>query len=222
MTDKGAGELDHSGIGGHVLKTGNALGSESAGVLAADLKRKELANFLRARREAISPEDVGLPRLRRRRTPGLRREEVAFMSGIGAAWYARLEMGHDITPSSETLLAVATSLKLNAIETEYVFELAGLGIPQFHEVARRHGTGALGAAHPRYCERRRGSDRPLSDALCAGMRSHAAIFGLTSRPAQRAQPRRAAAGRPEIERERSARISNDSPPAQWQCSGART
>ncbi len=115
------------------MKSGSALGSGPAGSAASGLKRKELANFLRARREAIAPEDVGLPRLRRRRTPGLRREEVAFMAGIGAAWYARLEMGHDITPSGETLLAIATSLKLNAIETEYVFELAGLGIPQFHE-----------------------------------------------------------------------------------------
>lgn len=97
------------------------------------MRRRELANFLRARREAISPEDVGLPRLRRRRTPGLRREEVAFLAGIGAAWYARLEMGHDISPSTETLLSIARALKLNVIETEYVFELAGFGIPKFHE-----------------------------------------------------------------------------------------
>jgi len=108
---------------------------ELAGLASAapDIRRRELANFLRARREAISPEDVGLPRLRRRRTPGLRREEVAFLAGIGAAWYARLEMGHEISPSSETLLAVARALKLNVVEIEYVFELAGFGIPQFHE-----------------------------------------------------------------------------------------
>ena len=108
-------------------------GPSSEPLAAPEMKRKELANFLRAKREAISPEEVGLPRLRRRRTPGLRREEVAFMAGIGAAWYARLEMGHDITPSSETLFAVSTSLRLNADGEEYVFELAGLGIPQFHE-----------------------------------------------------------------------------------------
>jgi transcriptional regulator with XRE-family HTH domain len=100
---------------------------------APDLRRRELANFLRARREAISPEDVGLPRLRRRRTPGLRREEVAFLAGIGAAWYARLEMGHDISPSTETLLSITRALNLSVIETEYVFELAGFGIPKFHE-----------------------------------------------------------------------------------------
>jgi transcriptional regulator with XRE-family HTH domain len=100
---------------------------------APDIRRRELANFLRARREAISPEDVGLPRLRRRRTPGLRREEVAFLAGIGAAWYARLEMGHEISPSSETLLSITQALRLNVVETEYVFELAGFGIPQFHE-----------------------------------------------------------------------------------------
>ena len=100
---------------------------------AATLRRKELARFLRTRREAISPELAGLPRLRRRRTPGLRREEVALLAGIGAAWYGRLEMAHDIAPSTETLLAIARSLKLSVVETEYVFELAGLAAPKLHD-----------------------------------------------------------------------------------------
>jgi transcriptional regulator with XRE-family HTH domain len=119
--------------GGDAMKDGAALKPDAPVQSASEFRRKELANFLRARREAIAPEAVGLPRLRRRRTRGLRREEVAFMAGIGAAWYARLEMGHDITPSTETMLAIANSLRLNAVETEYVFELAGLGIPRFHE-----------------------------------------------------------------------------------------
>jgi transcriptional regulator with XRE-family HTH domain len=99
----------------------------------ASLRRRELAHLLRARRESLIPEDVGLPKQRRRRTPGLRREEVAFLAGIGAAWYARLEMAHDITPSTETLLAISRSLKFSMVETEYAFELAGLGIPKFRE-----------------------------------------------------------------------------------------
>jgi transcriptional regulator with XRE-family HTH domain len=99
----------------------------------AEVRRKELARFLRARREALSPEELGLPRHKRRRTPGLRREEVAALAGIGAAWYARLESAHDVTPSTDTLLAIARSLRLNEIETEYAFELAGFGVPKFHQ-----------------------------------------------------------------------------------------
>jgi transcriptional regulator with XRE-family HTH domain len=100
---------------------------------SSTLRRRELAHLLRARRESLMPEDVGLPKQRRRRTPGLRREEVAFLAGIGAAWYARLEMAHDITPSTETLLAISRALKFSIVETEYAFELAGLGIPKFRE-----------------------------------------------------------------------------------------
>ena len=94
-----------------------------------ETRRRELARFLRARRESIAPQDVGLPRLGRRRTPGLRREEVALLADIGAAWYTRLETARDVRPSSATLLAIAGALQLNAVETEYLFALAGLPVP---------------------------------------------------------------------------------------------
>ncbi|HME82870.1 MAG TPA: helix-turn-helix domain-containing protein [Candidatus Eremiobacteraceae bacterium] len=96
----------------------------------AVVRRAELARFLRARRERLSPEDVGLPRHTRRRTPGLRREEVALLAGIGAAWYARLEMAHDVRPSVATLMAIARALLLNPVEIEYLFVLAELSMPQ--------------------------------------------------------------------------------------------
>ena len=63
----------------------------------ADLKRRELGDFLRARRGGLTPESVGLPHYRRRRTPGLRREEVAELAGIGVDWYIRLEQGRPVT-----------------------------------------------------------------------------------------------------------------------------
>ena len=61
-----------------------------------DLKRRELGDFLRARRSRLTPESVGLPRHRQRRTPGLRREEVAERAGIGVDWYIRLEQGRPV------------------------------------------------------------------------------------------------------------------------------
>jgi transcriptional regulator with XRE-family HTH domain len=96
-------------------------------------RRKELARFLRARRESIAPEAVGLPRQHRRRTPGLRRDEVASLAGIGAAWYSRLEMAHDVKPSVATLQAIANALRLNIVETEYLFAIADVPLPRVHE-----------------------------------------------------------------------------------------
>lgn len=63
------------------------------------VRREELAKFLRSRRARLIPEELGLPRRARRRTPGLRREEVAELAGIGTTWYTRLEQGLDIRPS---------------------------------------------------------------------------------------------------------------------------
>lgn len=64
-----------------------------------EVRRHELADFLRSRRERITPEQVGLPRGRRRRTPGLRREEVAQLSAVGVTWYTWLEQARDIQVS---------------------------------------------------------------------------------------------------------------------------
>jgi transcriptional regulator with XRE-family HTH domain len=84
----------------------------------------ELAAFLRARREALLPEDVGLPSGRRRRTPGLRREEVAQLADIGAAWYTMLEQGRQGRPSDAVLKRLAVALRLNATESRHLFALA--------------------------------------------------------------------------------------------------
>jgi transcriptional regulator with XRE-family HTH domain len=89
-------------------------------------RRQELAAFLRSRRERIRPEQVGLPRSRRRRTPGLRREEVAQLAGVGVTWYTWLEQGREINPSPQVLEAIARTLRFDAHERTHLFTLAGV------------------------------------------------------------------------------------------------
>jgi transcriptional regulator with XRE-family HTH domain len=89
-------------------------------------RREALGRFLRARREALTPEKAGIASRRGRRTPGLRREEVAFLADIGVKWYARLESGDEIHPSPATLNGIASALQLSNAELEYMLELAGL------------------------------------------------------------------------------------------------
>jgi transcriptional regulator with XRE-family HTH domain len=81
-----------------------------------DLRRNELGDFLRSRRDKLSPKSVGLPDGRRRRTTGLRREEVAELAGIGVDWYIRLEQGRAVSPSAATIDALARALRLNKTE----------------------------------------------------------------------------------------------------------
>ena len=85
-------------------------------VQETDVRRHELAGFLRSRRERITPEQVGLPRGRRRRTPGLRREEVAHLSAVGVTWYTWLEQARDIQVSPQVLDAIARALLLDQSE----------------------------------------------------------------------------------------------------------
>jgi transcriptional regulator with XRE-family HTH domain len=93
-------------------------------------RRPELAAFLRSRRARIRPVDAGLVPGPSRRTPGLRREEVAVLSGVGTTWYTWLEQGRPINVSAEVLGAVARSLRLDATERAYLHRLAGLpGVP---------------------------------------------------------------------------------------------
>ena len=87
-------------------------------------RRQELAGFLRSRRERIAPEQVGLPPAARRRTPGLRREEVATLAGVGVTWYTWLEQGRDINASPQVLDAVARTLLLDPHERDHLFRLA--------------------------------------------------------------------------------------------------
>jgi transcriptional regulator with XRE-family HTH domain len=87
-------------------------------------RRAELAEFLRARRSRIRPADVGLPPGFRRRTPGLRREEVAQLAGVGVTWYTWLEQGRRIHVSAQVLTAIARTLRLDEAEREHLFRLA--------------------------------------------------------------------------------------------------
>lgn len=89
-----------------------------------DRTRAELADFLRRRRECLSPLDVGLPAGKRRRTPGLRREEVAALAGVGITWYTWLEQGRSIKVSTAFLDNVSRVLKLDEIERRHLFLLA--------------------------------------------------------------------------------------------------
>ncbi|MEV8095456.1 helix-turn-helix transcriptional regulator [Kitasatospora sp. NPDC085879] len=95
----------------------------------AAARRQELAAFLRSRRERISPEQVGLPDTGRRRTPGLRREEVAHLATVGVTWYTWLEQGRDIQVSSQVLQSVARALLLDPTERAHLFVLAGAEDP---------------------------------------------------------------------------------------------
>lgn len=90
-------------------------------------RRHQLGAFLRSRRERLTPEEVGLPRTGRRRTPGLRREELALLAGISATWYTYLEQGREIRASEQVLTALATALRLSPHERDHLLRLAGHG-----------------------------------------------------------------------------------------------
>ncbi|MCO1616152.1 helix-turn-helix transcriptional regulator [Micromonospora tulbaghiae] len=89
------------------------------------MDRRELAVFLRSRRERIAPADVGLPAGQRRRTPGLRREEAARLAFISTEYYTRLEQGRGPRPSREVLAGLARALRLSDAERDHLHHLAG-------------------------------------------------------------------------------------------------
>ncbi len=89
-----------------------------------------LGAYLRARRELIRPEEVGLPSAGRRRVPGLRREELALLAGISAEYYLRLEQGRDRHPSAQVLDALAAALRLDADATAHLHRLAAPDRPR--------------------------------------------------------------------------------------------
>src|SRR3954454_15121999 len=95
-------------------------------VSMTEIRRADLASFLRSRRERINPEDVGLPGGTRRLTPGLRREEVAQLAGIGVAGYTWLEQGRRIKASVQVLDAVSRTLRLDPTEHEHLHRLADI------------------------------------------------------------------------------------------------
>jgi transcriptional regulator with XRE-family HTH domain len=96
---------------------------------ASAARRAELRRFLRAQRARISPAQAGLPAANRRRAVGLRREDVAELADISVSWYGRLEVGRVAHVSSQVLSAIARALQLDAVETAYLFTLAGIPQP---------------------------------------------------------------------------------------------
>src|SRR5580704_3781165 len=93
---------------------------------ASTERRHELSGFLRTRRAKIVPSDVGLADGARRRTPGLRREEVALLANIGTTWYTRLEQGLPINVSADVLASISRALRLTTEERRHLYVLAGL------------------------------------------------------------------------------------------------
>jgi transcriptional regulator with XRE-family HTH domain len=89
-----------------------------------DARRREFGAFLRSRREKLTPASVGLPDGFRRRTPGLRREEVALLADVGTTWYTWLEQGRDVRASVEVLSALADALLLDPAERRHLFTLS--------------------------------------------------------------------------------------------------
>ncbi|WP_243420882.1 helix-turn-helix transcriptional regulator [Micromonospora globispora] len=116
-----------AGIGGTTL-TGRGWG-KLEGMTTTGLRRDELAAFLRSRRARLRPAEVGLPDGVRRRTPGLRRQEVAQLAGMSIDYYIRLEQGRGPHPSRQVLAALARALLLTRDEREYLFRLAGEAPP---------------------------------------------------------------------------------------------
>jgi transcriptional regulator with XRE-family HTH domain len=93
------------------------------------VNREQLADFLRTRREALQPQDVGLPRGARRRTSGLRREEVALLAGMSTDYLSRLEQQRGPQPSLPMLASIARALHLSLDERDHLFRLAGHNAP---------------------------------------------------------------------------------------------
>ena len=90
-----------------------------------DKRRRELGEFLRAQREKLSPVSAGVAGASRRRTPGLRREEIAQLAGLSTTWYTWIEQGRDVSVSPHALARLANALRLGRAERAYLFELAG-------------------------------------------------------------------------------------------------
>jgi transcriptional regulator with XRE-family HTH domain len=114
-------------------------------------KRDELAAFLRSRRERVRPVEVGLPPGLRRRTPGLRREELAQLAGVGVTWYTWLEQGRPINASVQVLDAIAGVLRLSATERWHLYRLAevpGVPTPACNETVPSEAIGVLDALDP--------------------------------------------------------------------------
>src|SRR5512147_622639 len=97
--------------------------------MLSDERRRAIADFLKTRRMRRQPEELGLPRGRRRRTPGLRREEVAAAAGVSAEWYTWLEQAREVRPSAQVLTRIAAALRLEPNESRHLLTLGGYAVP---------------------------------------------------------------------------------------------
>jgi len=116
-------------------------------------ENKPLADFLRSRRQGLDPTALGISSTRRRRTPGLRREEVAERAGISCEWYVKLEQGRDVSASQATIAALARALVLDVGETAHLRKLASKGMaPSFERETVPDTVSAIvhGLAEPAY------------------------------------------------------------------------
>lgn len=138
-------------------------------------RRRQLGAFLRSRREQLRPGDVGLPEGARRRTPGLRREEVALLADVGNTWYTWLEQGRDVRPSPAVLAALARALRLDEAESSHLHVLAGRAAPGRRPAAEEQAPPAImrllaSLPHPAYVTGRRWDvlawNEPAARVLC--------------------------------------------------------
>src|SRR5271157_5678267 len=100
------------------------------------VKANAMGDFLRARRQLVRPEEVGLIPGARRRVPGLRREELAMLAGISAEYYLRLEVGRDTNPSTQVVEALARALRLDMKATRYLHQLANPIVSHWDQIGR--------------------------------------------------------------------------------------
>ncbi len=144
-------------------------------------QRDELANFLRTRRARLSPAEVGLPRTARRKTAGLRREEVALLASVGVTWYTWLEQGRDINVSVQILDSLARTLQLSVEEKAHLFLLAGQTPPQYPVSQQEHVSPFLlkflehQGANPAYITGRRWDVLAWNRAACQVIADFAAM-----------------------------------------------
>ncbi|MCC3767105.1 helix-turn-helix transcriptional regulator [Streptomyces sp. UNOC14_S4] len=152
--------------------------SDTRGAAEDEARRRSLAEFLRSRRERITPRDVDLPAGPRRRTPGLRREEVALLSGVSVTWYTWLEQARAITVSRQVLESLARTLLLDGAERRHLFALAGEPYPE------QEPAGGPGPALQRLVDALDPHPAYLLDAdwnLVAWNRAEAALIGDPAR-----------------------------------------
>jgi transcriptional regulator with XRE-family HTH domain len=114
-------------------------------IMISESQRRELGDFLRSQRARLSPESVGFPSGARRRTPGLRREEIAQLCGMSATWYTWIEQGRDVSVSPHALGRLAAVLELSEAERLYLFGLAGKNDPLAGQAVADADAGASAA-----------------------------------------------------------------------------